>query len=189
MKKIAAISFLPFLLLIIIIPSLVITSRPSISYSNQSSFYSSLSSDKEIIYSFSSSDPNLDSLTFTLKNPQILNNSLIYFSVSNSSEERTLSFSGSNIGDPSNLKLKFLPLPNHSGTYTIRITNNNITPESLFILTDFNKKPIFSGTYYQSDLSNRIKFNTQKLITQITSFKLYYSLPYLMVLILIFVKL
>lgn len=188
MKKLIVISLIPlWFLLLILLPTLFITSRPSISHQSHPSFFNSL----DIVHTYSfdavTTNANLDSLTFTLKNPQILNNNLIHFKISSGTDEKVLSFSGSNIGDPSNLVLKYKPLPTkNEGIVQINISTDNPDPNSLYLLTDNHGQPVFNSTYYQSGFANRLKFNFHRLTSQLTQISFIYKTTYLLLLFTLF---
>jgi hypothetical protein len=190
MKKIIALSLTIFLaLFLILVPSLFISSRPYVAYTSQKSYFNSLTQNNNFTFTFTSiPNKSLNTLTFFLKNPQILNNSQINFTISNGQEERSLSFSGSNIGDPSNLYLKFQPLK-PTGFYTVSIETNNSTNETLFILADFKHQPIFNSTYYQSGFINRLQSNLQQLNSRFKHIQPQYKYSYIAILLIIFILL
>lgn len=188
MKKLIVISLIPlWFLVLILLPTLFITSRPSISNQSNPSFFNSLDIGHTYSFETVTTNTNINSLTFTLKNPQILNNNLIHFKISSGTDEKVLSFSGSNIGDPSNLDLKFEPLSTkNQGIVQINISTNNPDPNSLYLLTDNRGQPVFISTYYQSGFTNRLEFNFHRITSQLTQIPFIYKTTYLLLLFILF---
>lgn len=151
---------MPFLLLIVL-PSILITVRKGVTNSGQE-INTSLIKSKPIKFNFISNQSNLQELTIKFKNPGILNNSHISFDINSPTSSRSIDFYGNNVGDPDNVPLKFFPFTDPKYTiYDITISTDNINHSSLYIITDINGTPIFTTYYSQTNFIYNIKQNFQ----------------------------
>ncbi len=93
---------------------------------------------------------NFNILMLTLKNPNIENQENISFQLLEEGQViRELHFSGSNVGDPSDVRLQFAPIPDSAGnTYQVKLSiSESNRPISYFAGDDGN---IAYRAYYKS---------------------------------------
>ena len=152
-------------MLLVIFPSLVIQKRQGtfIGYGSQNlSFVES----KPIKFSFISNLSNLSSLTIDMKNPRVLNDSLITFDIVGPNSEKSVVFYGDNVGDPSTVPLKFTPFSDSPLTkYEVTLSTNNTVHDSLYVIANKEMQPIFTSYYRQSDIKANLQSNLQRQIS------------------------
>ncbi len=158
---------------------------------NQSSgeFQASLIEPKPIIFVFTPSFQRLSSLNIYIKNPGLLNNSIINVNITDSLEERDVTFSGSNVGDPSTVPIKFTPFNNSSlSPFTVTITTDNNMHDGLYILTNKEGVPQYDTYYQETNLLNKYKSNIN---TQLNRFYIrdpLYNIGYLTAILLLIIS-
>lgn len=167
MKKIIiliCINLLIIILLLVVLPSSLITVRKGISNEGPEKSISFIK-EKPIEFSFISDQPHLESLNIKFINPGVLNNSRIIFDINSPTSNRSVVFYGNNIGDQSNIPLKFTPFTEPKNTiYQVSLTTENINHSSLYIVTDISGLPIFTTYYSQTNFVSNLKQNIQKQI-------------------------
>ena len=168
-------------ILLVLLPSLLLTKTSYFSQENDR-LQISLDSGKQYLYKFNH-PVNLNSLSLQLKNPLIQNNNRIVIDLENSLAESLAQFVffGSNVGDPSWLDLSFPP--QIDTTFVIKITTDNTTPESLFILSDPEGNWDLKTTYQTPKLSTRLSNTLTTLGNRFQKIDLVYFFVYLLALI------
>ena len=148
--------------LLIIVPSLLIRSRQgATNISGNQQF--SLTKSHPLTFFFNSNFGNLQSISLDMKNPNVANNSKIFVNISSPNDSRQITFSGSNVGDPATVPLKFLPFNDTASTpYNVTITTDNLKTESLFVTTNQNNQPVFRTFYQQTNFKSNLQFNIQR---------------------------
>lgn len=164
MKKILiliCINLLIPLLLLVVLPSILITVRHGISNISPEQPISFIK-EKPITFSFISDQSNLRSLNIKFNNPGVLNNSRIVFDIKSSTSERSVVFHGNNIGHQSNIPLKFTPFNDPKNTkYQVSLTTDNTDHSNLYIIVNTSGQPIFTTYYSQTNFVYNLKQNIQ----------------------------
>lgn len=111
--------------------------------------------------------PNLNSISLQLKNPMINNNSEITVDIydSNNNILQKNIFFGSNVGDPSWVKLKFTPLSNPG--YQIKIYADPDPDHNLYLYVNQNNQMDLKATSYLPGFFNRFQDNFYYQIGQL----------------------
>lgn len=178
--------FLFFLL--IILPSIFIKERPGI---KQTSYKNTLSLDikNSFIQEFTSDQNNLQSISILLKNPALANKSQVKIELQDQNQNtiKFLDTSGLSINDPSWIKFKFPYLNSKKGDkFFIKVSTDNPKPDSLFIYGDNKNKSInFKTTYTFFSIQESFKENINQQINNFKNRNIFYSIAYLLLLVLI----
>ena len=178
--------FLFFLL--IILPSIFIKEQPGI---KQTSYKDTLSLDikNSFIQEFISDQNNLQSISILLKNPALVNKSQVKIELQDQNQKtiKSLETSGLSINDPGWIKFKFPYINSKKGDkFFIKISTDNSKPDSLFIYGDNKNKSInFKTTYTFSSIQESFKENINKQINNFKTRNIFYSIAYLILLVLI----
>lgn len=173
MKKIKLINlfflFLVYIFILIILPSIIINRRSGANNLVGNRLIP-LTAVGPVSFQFSSDRTGLDKLILTLKNPGLVNNSPIHFTINSPSSVREVSFSGFNIGDPSNLDISFTPFTDPAGTnFQVTITTDNQDDRQLYVYTNDSGLPVFQTFYRQGSLGSRLAENWQRQLTTVSS--------------------
>lgn len=125
---------------------------------------------------------NLNSISVSIKNPSIQNNSQIFINLEDEQHNKLKEFviSGSNVGDPSWVKLKFDPIPHHQ--LFLNISTENKNPDSLQIYYQNNKFNL-QATIKNPSLPSRVKENINYQYLQFTHRSFLYTLSYLILIL------
>jgi hypothetical protein len=188
MKKIFIITILNFLVpltIFLILPSILIRSRQGISSINGDNLLSFVES-KPLTISFISNLDNFQNLTLHLKNPSIKNNSKITVDINSPIYNRSIVFYGSNVGDPSQVPLKFPPFEEKSGTkYTVTLSTDNTIHDSLYLITDDHNIPLFNTYYKTTNIKKNFRTNFSYQLNQFKNRSLYHNVFYLSLILLL----
>jgi hypothetical protein len=205
MPKISKILFLIiselifFALLFLILPPIFIKERPG---THQTYYSDVLSLDTKNSFSqeFIADQNNLASFSVLLKNPGIINksqieietqsqNKIVIFELQDKNKNtlRLFETSGLSIGDPSWINFKFPHLNSKKGDeFFIKISTDNELSDHFFIYGDYKSKSVnFKTTYKTSDFKESFKENLNQQIINLKSRNIFYSITYLLLLILI----
>jgi len=168
----------PFLLLIIL-PSLFINSRGGVSqYDGNNQI--PLTVTRPFSFHITADQPNLESIVLQLKNPNLANNSRIFVDITGPNDTRSLVLFGANVGDPSSVPLKFIPLTDPSGTlYQIQVSSENSDDQSLYIITSTENIPVFSTYYHYPSFWQNLNLEIHRQFNRISSFPPIYTFIYL----------
>ena len=125
---------------------------------------------------------NLNSVNILIKNPNIKNNSQIFIDLEDQKQNKLKEFviSGSNVGDPSWVKLKFDPIAENQ--ISLRISTQNYNSDSLQIYYQNNKFNL-QATSKNPSLLSRIKENINYQYIQFTHRSFFYTLSYLILIL------
>lgn len=181
MKKISAyllIEIALFLFFTILFPSLVV--REGIGQ-NIEGGRPIISLKKNIFYTEELDNPtqSINSISLQLKNPQIQDNSLISIEIldSDGNLKRDFAIYGSNIGDPSWIKLKFTPLSEPK--LLIRITADTPDDKSLYLFAGESGIFDLKTTYRYPDFKSRLIQNYQSQIKLFSERSFWHNFFYL----------
>jgi len=162
MKKfllLICLNLIPPLLLLVIIPSLFIHVRQGTSQ-DQGGHLLSFISNNPVTYSFISDHSMLQSLSLDFKNPGLNNNSLITLNITGPTDQRTVVFYGSNLGDPSTVPLKFQPfIDRELSKYFVTLTTDSTDPYGLYLITNSDQQPVFKSYYLQPGFKSNLNIN------------------------------
>jgi len=148
-----------FSFLLIFLPSALISRRLGV-FNPGSSDLIELTANRPISFSFVSPNPNLSSLSLLMKNPQLKNHSPFYLTVSSLNSQRSASFSGSNVGDPSWLNFNFLPFITPAfSQFKVFVSTPDPYTQALYLLADDRRLPAFKTTYHQANVKNNLITN------------------------------
>jgi hypothetical protein len=174
--------FLPITLLLVI-PSIFIRSRQGVTRDIGNNLLSFISV-KPITFNFVSNLDNLETLILQLKNPSLNNKSAITVDITGPNDSRSIVFSGSNVGDPSSVPLKFLPFSDKAGTsYTITLTTDNIVHDGLYVITDVSNNPLYETFYNTPNLKENLYSNYLRQAELMSKRSQIHSLVYLSLLL------
>jgi len=128
---------------------------------------------------------NLNSLSLQLKNPMINNNSEITVEIDdlNNNLLQEFTFFGSNVGDPSWVKLKFTPLSNPG--YQIKIYADIDPRHNLYLYVNRDNQMDLKATSYLPGFFNRFQDNFYYQIGQLKARSEIDNIIYFTVLILL----
>jgi|GEM_PF-3883414 len=175
---------IPFIL-IIILPSILITSRKGVS-NQEGTAQVSFTNSTPMQFTITSDLSNLQSLSFDIKNPGIKNNSKIMLDIVSPNSERSMVIYGSNVGDPSTVLFKFPAFSEPPNTtYSIFLTTDNTVHDSLYLLTNSEKQPKFESFYKQSNFLSNIISNLKYQFNQIKNRSIIHSLAYFTLIIIL----
>ena len=169
-------------------PSIFIKEQPGI---KQTSHKDTLSLDikNSFIQEFISDQNNLQSISILLKNPALVNKSQVKIELQDQNQKtiKSLETSGLSINDPGWIKFKFPYINSKKGDkFFIKISTDNSRPDSLFIYGDNKNKSInFKTTYTFSSIQESFKENINKQINNFKIRNIFYSIAYLILLVLI----
>jgi len=178
--------FLLFLLLIL--PSIFIRERPGI---HQTSFENILPLDINHSYtqSFISDQDNLNSVSVNLKNPALKSRDMVYVEVQDVNKEtlQELSITGQGIEDPGWLNFKFPSLNSKKGdTFLIKVTSNAQNDNDLYIYGNNKNQNInFKTTFATQNIKESFKDNLNRQVDNFNSKDIFYSVTYLLLILLI----
>ena len=129
------------------------------------------------------STSSLNSISLQLKNPQIQDNSQISFEILNYSGEIIQDFTifGSNVGDPSWIKLKFPPISEKN--LILKVYADSPRDDSLYLFADENSRFDLKTTYRLPDLKSRLIQNIQSQISKFQQRSFWHNLFYLIIII------
>lgn len=129
------------------------------------------------------SSQSLNSVSLQLKNPLIQDNSLITVELLNDNGklQQDFSFYGSNVGDPSWVKLDFTPI--HSSTVELRISGESPKDNTLYLYADQKNQFDIKTTYALPNFRNRLLLNCLHQIKQFTTRSSWHNICYLIILI------
>ena len=127
---------------------------------------------------------NLNSISVLIKNPSIQNNSNIFIDIENEKQNKLKEFviSGSNVGDPSWVKLKFDPILENN--VILKISTENTQPDSLKIFYKNNKFNL-KATIKNNSFISRLKDNFRYQYNQFISRSLFCTISYLTLILLL----
>ncbi|MDD2224587.1 MAG: hypothetical protein PHP97_00280 [Candidatus Shapirobacteria bacterium] len=174
-------------LLFIILPTIFIWERPGVF---QTSFEKILPLDINHSYtqSFISDRNNLNSVSVLLKNPGLESRDIVYIEIQNNNQEtlRSFSISGRSIEDPGWLNFKFPPLNSKKGDiFLLKISSNSQKDNLLYIYGDPNTQNInFKTTFTAKNIKESFKDNLNKQINNFKSRNIFYSVIFLLLLLL-----
>lgn len=164
-------------LLIIVLPSFFITKKTGI---NKEGGQAVLSLQKGKIYSqkIYNSSQSLNSVSLQLKNPMIRDNSLINIDIQNESgdSQREFTIYGSNIGDPSWIKLNFPPIVEQN--LIIKVSSESPEDNSLYLYADKNGLFDMKTTYKLPTFKQRLIQNYYYQINQALKRSSWHNLIY-----------
>lgn len=164
------------LILIVIVPSLLV--KEKFIYNDESiSILKPLIVDQAYTQAIPNS-LNLNSVSIMIKNPNIKNNSQIFIDLIDQKQNKLKEFTiyGSNVGDPSWVKLKFDPIPENN--LSLKISTENKDPDSLQIYYQNNKFNL-QATSKNNSLASRLKENIAYQYNQCIHRSHIFSLSYL----------
>ncbi len=169
---------LSLVMVLVVFPSVFIRSRQGNSNTNGNQQFS-FTTNRPLTFYFNSNFSDLQSIFIDMKNPNIDNNSKIYVKISGPTDSRQLTFSGSNVGDPATVPLKFLPFTDPPLTkYQVSLTTENTKSENLFIITNQNNLPVFKTFYQQTNFKSNLMFNINRQLDIIHNRNLIFNLIY-----------
>lgn len=128
---------------------------------------------------------SINSLSLQLKNPLIQDNSLISIEILDGDGNPKTDFAiyGSNIGDPSWIKLKFIPLT--EPTLLLRITADTPDDKSLYLFANENGVFDLKTTYRLPGIKDRLSKNYQSQIKLFSQRSLWHNIFYLATILLL----
>jgi len=167
-------------LFVIVIPSTLIKETYLINYESISDLKPL--TNKEVYVQKISNSHNLNSVSIMIKNPNIKNKEKIFVDLEDEKQNKIEQFviSGANVGDPSWVKLKFVPIPNNE--IFLKITSENIDPYGLQIFFKDNKFNLQATTKNNSFMS-RTKENINYQYNQFTKRSLIHTMFYLVLIL------
>jgi hypothetical protein len=160
-------------ILFILLPTVAITSRTG-TQNLESDDLSPVLSNNTYIQTFTSSQNNLESVSFLLKNPANLNRQSFTLELldNNKNTIQKLDFNGFGVGDPSWIIFKFPPIQKSKNeTYKIQLFTNESTDNHISIYTNSKDNSyVFqtthsTGSFYESFKTN-LDLQSQKYISQ-----------------------
>jgi len=162
--------------LIIVLPSFLVKEKYIIN-DESISILEPLISDKDYTQAIPNS-LSLNSVSIMIKNPNIKNNSQIFIDLLDQKQNKLNEFTiyGSNVGDPSWVKLKFNPIPENN--LSLKISTENKDRDSLQIYYKNNRFNLQATTKNSSFIS-RLKENIFYQSSQFTHRSYIFSLSYL----------
>lgn len=145
----------------------------------------SLENNKYYTQEISNPTGTLNSISLQLKNPLIQDNSLISIEIldTDGNLKRDFAIYGSNIGDPSWIKLKFAPLS--EPTLLVRITADTPNDSSLYLFADDNGQIDLKTTYRYPAFRSRLIQNYQSQIKLFSQRSFWHNFSYLVIIILL----
>jgi len=151
----------------LLIPSLFIREKNGISQTN---FENILILDHQHVYleEFISDQNNLNSVSLLLKNPALNSHDSVYIELLDQNQQpiQSLVTSGVSIGDPSWIRLKFLPINSQAGDkFFIKISSDALKDNDLYVYGNSENQSINYKTTYKSPSfkdSFKDNFNYQK---------------------------
>ena len=126
---------------------------------------------------------SLNSISLQLKNPLIQDNSQISIEIINYSGEIFQDFTvfGSNIGDPSWIKLKFAPITEKN--LILKVYADSPRDDSLYLFADKDGRFDLKTTYRLPNFKQRLIQNFQTQISEFQQRSFWHNLFYLIILI------
>lgn len=187
MKKIIKYILFEFILigfLLIIFPALVITEKMGVMVQGGKPILP-LQAGRFYIQEIKNPSLSLNSISLQLKNPEIKDNSLIYIEIIDESGETQKDFSiyGSNIGDPSWIKLDFNPI--NKANLVLRVSGESQFDNSLYLFADQNGHFDLKTTYALSNFQSRLRQNINSQVNLFIKRSLWHNRIYSTTLILL----
>lgn len=177
---IAVVTTLSFFILYLFLPALLIDQRPGPKSPN-SSVSSPLNQQNPVNITLKPPHSGLNSVSFLLKNPAILNRDQLTITISqNNQVVRQQSFNGQNIGDPSWLTYKFEPI-NNQNSLSVKLTTQNTTNNSLYFYGN-HQTPVYKTTF-SPNLKTSFALVAQSLVDRLTSQPLWPKIIYFLLII------
>lgn len=181
MKKIIRYLFIELTLvgiLIIIFPSFVIREKIGTDVEGGKPILS-LQTGKFYTQKISNSTKSINSISLQLKNPQIKDNSLIYIEIMDETGKIQKDFSiyGSNVGDPSWIKLDFSPIDKTN--LILRVSGESQVDNALSLFAKENGSFDLKTTDVLPNFKSRIKLNINSQINQFINRSLWHNILYL----------
>jgi len=128
--------------------------------------------------------PNLNSISFFLKNPNLKNQQTLVLSVFNQSGViRQSTFSGRNVGDPSWLTYKFDPISGSPSHLTVEISSLGQSVDSLYLLANKSGQPVYRLTHKSADLRQSLNQSAANQIAKLGSLSRSFVAFYFIILI------
>lgn len=170
-------------LFIFVLPPLVIKEKFAINQEGGQATFN-LSEGKSFTQTVTNHLPYLNSISLQLKNPLIKNNSLIEVKINDThgNNLQEFSFYGANVGDPSWIKLKFLPL-NYSD-FDIQIFADE-DPQNLYLYVNQTNQIDLKTTSYLPGFKNRFIDNVKFQLNQFSQRPTILNVVYLATLIIL----
>lgn len=186
MKKISVLLIINLavpIILLIIFPSLLITSRkgPRLTEGNR---LESLTNVRPISFQVLNPPDNINSVGWLVKNPLIKNRSRIEIKVFVDQKLAMAQyFNGQNVGDPGWLTAKFSPLKiNKKDSLIVTISSDNEEAESLYVYTNEKYLPLFQTSYHQASFKTRLEYNLNQRIDNLRQISRVHLIIYLTIL-------
>ena len=177
------INFVVPVTVLLILPSAFINSRQGTSLTDGDRLLSLLES-SPVTFKFNSSHPNLDEILLQFKNPSLQDNSQITVDIHSPTKSRSIVFFGSNVGDPSQVPLKFDNFAEVANTpYTVTISSNNQVHDSLYLITSNQNQPLFQTYYSTHSFRQNLVSNLYHQYNLFQQRSLIHTIIYLLVLI------
>lgn len=183
MKRTILSQLLFLALFLILLPSAIIKNRQFAVNDPNDQLNQSFTS-RQSYHFLLSTPPNcpLNSISLRLKNPLIKNNSPILVDIfADNKLLQSLSFSGSNVGDPDWVQLKINRHQVSSGQYQVTFSTQNTDPNSLFLYTNKQGMPVHQAWCRLGFIDNlrRVCQHRYQQLHQMNQIFLFFYLPLL----------
>lgn len=170
-----------FISIFLLLPSIVIRNRFS-NHHLTSTKIIPITPANPIKFSFVPLHDQLNSLSFELKNPNLINHDQYFVQIYDYHQQliHEVVFYGSNIGDPNRIDLKFPPLTvDLSVPLTVIIKTNSLDPNQISIFVDEDNTPVYYSTFRPGNFTNTLTYVINQQKNHLLSFPRLHLIIYL----------